>query len=181
MQSQINISIAVNVMKALSDRSLHRNMYMMDDSAFGSREQGTENLCTLCAPGQTIRWAVYALDVQTPAAIQAITFLPGDPDGEASETPPTGSPGEGSEPEEVSGIPAAPCADVPDTEHPDLKTWKGIVPCLQPGRKYRYRLEIRMGYGKDSCLSAETASLCWACAYSDKENNKPDESKEATI
>lgn len=178
MQSQININIAVDVMKALSDQSLHHTMYMMDDSVCGSMGQGTDHLCTMCISGQTIRWVAYPLDVQTPVAIKAITFLPSGEgsNGEACGMPVAGHADEQRIGEENAGNSAQSYLDNPNVQ-PDLKTWKGVLPYLQPGRQYRYRLELQMGNGKDSCLSVETASLCWACPSIGKENNETDQSK----
>ncbi len=70
-----NINIAVDVVAALSDKSLKGNVFLMDNGSFESTNQGTDHLTTLCIPGQLIRWTVYAIDLQTPVAIKNITFL----------------------------------------------------------------------------------------------------------
>ncbi|MFG2003954.1 hypothetical protein ACGFNU_32835 [Spirillospora sp. NPDC048911] len=77
MQSRVNIVIAVDVIKCLSEGSLlNGNLSMMDDGKYQSTGQGTAELCTVCCPGQVVRWTVVPLDVQTPVAIKNITFLP---------------------------------------------------------------------------------------------------------
>jgi hypothetical protein len=70
-----NINIAVDVVAALSDKSLKGNVFLMDNGSFESTNQGTDYLTTLCIPGQLIRWTVYAIDLQTPVAIKNISFL----------------------------------------------------------------------------------------------------------
>jgi hypothetical protein len=75
MINTTNINIAVDVVAALSNKSLKGNIFLMDDGSFESENQGTDHLTTLCIPGQLIRWTVYAVDLQTPVAIKNITFL----------------------------------------------------------------------------------------------------------
>lgn len=142
MQNKININIAVDVVKALSDKSLHNNVYLMDNSCLGNQNPGTETLCTYCQPGQTILWVVYAIDLQTPVAIKNISFIPID------ETTGTENSGKntyylGSE------------------DNLDLKTWTGILPCMQPGYKYYYRLELQMGNGLHSVMCINTPALLY--------------------
>ncbi len=133
MQDKININIAVDVIKALSERSLENSLYMMDDSPWGSYSPGTADLCTFCLPEQTIHWVVYPLDLQTAVAIRAISF------GGCS------------------------CEEEMPEENPGLKTWTGIVPCMEPGRQYHYRLTLQMGHDVHSIMSVESPSLLRAC------------------
>jgi len=49
----------------------------------------------------------------------------------------------------------------PSTDNPDLKTWTGILPYMEYGKKYRYLLELQMGKGKNSRLSVQTPTLVW--------------------
>lgn len=142
MQSQININIAVDVIKALSEQSLYDNIYMMDDSRYGSTRQGTAHLCTACLPGQTIQWTIYPIDLQTPASIKSISFLSEEGWLENAKNVSLGN--------------------------PDLKVWKGIVPSLAYNRRYAYRLEVQMGEGKNSCLYIDTPSLVYATSFQAK-------------
>jgi len=146
MQTQININIAVDVVKALSEKTLEDNMYMMDNSAFGSVHQGTEKLRTECQPGQTIHWIVYAIDLQTPVTIKNITFISSDGEPQAENTESN---------------------NYSYTDNPDLKTWTGILPYMVCGKEYRYRLELQMGEGKNSIMSIETPSLVWNGVYAE--------------
>lgn len=137
MESKINIVSVVDVVEALSTRTLlNGNLCMMDDSRFQSINQGTTNLITLCYPGQLINWVVYAVDLQTPVSIRNISFV--------------GS--KGFKPE----------IDLSDTDSDklDLNVWSGIVPAyLVPGVEYKYRLELQMYEGKNSIMYVDTPSL----------------------
>jgi hypothetical protein len=142
MQCKININIAVDVAKALSDKSLEGNIYLVDNSPFLSENQGTGYLCTLCMSGQTIHWVSYPIDLQTPLVIKRISFLPEE------------------------GCCETDLDQCYICDDPDFKTWTGIIPVMIPGRKYRYRLVLQMGYGKNSIMSIDTPSLTCACACS---------------
>lgn len=136
MQSRININIAVNVIGALSDKSLNNNIIMMDNSFLHSTCQGTSYLSTSCIPGQEIQWLIYAVDVQTPVFIKNIIFIGADchehHKAEVDVTPAEG----------------------------DLNSWIGIVPAyMQIGLQYRYRLELQMGTGENSIMSTDQPSL----------------------
>lgn len=150
MQNQININIAVDVVKALSNKSLYESTYLMDNSIFCSLNKGTESLCTACQPGQIIHWVVYAVDLQTPVAIRNITFISSD--GQAYN--------------DVYKKSECLC-----NENPDLKTWIGVLPYMVLGKEYRYRLELQMGNGNNSIMSIDTPSLIWrGFAESENEN-----------
>lgn len=86
-QNQINVNIAVDVLRALSEKSLCHSIYIMDDSPWGSIGKGTAELCTLCMPGETIHWKAYAIDLQTPVAIKDITFRPDEENCEEDVNP----------------------------------------------------------------------------------------------
>jgi hypothetical protein len=137
MQSQININIAVDVTKALSEQTLEKSIYMMDDSLLGSTGQGTGELTTVCQPGQAIRWVVYAIDLQTSVSIKNISFIAAAGKYESSEAI------KGGQPE----------AD------PDAKEWIGILPYMEPGLKYAYRVELQMGKGEYGYMAIDTPSL----------------------
>ena len=74
-RTRININIVVDTIAALSSASLERAVFLMDDSCYHSENQGTNKLTTRCVPGQLITWTIYALDLQTPAALRKIHFL----------------------------------------------------------------------------------------------------------
>jgi hypothetical protein len=133
MQTQINITIAVNVTKALSKKTLDTSLYMMDDSLLRSFGQGTGHLTTCCLPGQTIHWTVYAIDLQTIVSIRNIFFLPTC--GEPKNYP-------------------------PDVDL-DAYEWIGILPYMEQGRRYAYCLELQMGQGRYGRLAIDTPSLIW--------------------
>lgn len=128
-QDKVTINIAVDVIRALSENSLENSLYLMDDSAADSRNQCTPDLCTACLPGQTVHWVAYALDLQTPVSIRSISFL------------------------ELSGE-----DELPD-ENPGLNTWMAVLPCMETGHRYFYRLSLQMGYGRHSVMSACSPSL----------------------
>ncbi|AQZ65277.1 hypothetical protein BKM31_30955 [[Actinomadura] parvosata subsp. kistnae] len=85
VKPQVNIIALVDVIGALSDRSLlNGNLVMIDDGSFASRAQGTPDLCTVVQPGQVVQWTALAVDLQTPVEIKNIEFLrlqppPGQP------------------------------------------------------------------------------------------------------
>ncbi|MFJ2769263.1 hypothetical protein [Streptomyces sp. NPDC087300] len=76
-KSQVNIIAVVDVIGALSTKSLQDgNLCMVDDGSFNSSHQGTPNLVTVVRPGQTVSWTALALDLQTPVEIKNISFVP---------------------------------------------------------------------------------------------------------
>lgn len=155
MQYQININIAVDVVKALSDKSLKGNIYLMDDSSFNSLNQGTGELCTFCMPGQALRWVVYPIDLQTPVVIKHISFIAHEGNPERNDS--------GRVKNNLS------------EDDPDLKTWTGILPAMKSGHKYRYRLELQMGNGKNSIISIDSPSLAYIRLNQFEEENKQDQ------
>jgi len=158
MQNKININIAVDVAKALSEKTLLNNVYMMDNSACGSKNQGTEQLCTFCIPGQTIRWIVYAIDLQTPVAIKDIAFIASDRQIKPAQMK------ENSDSNTV----------LPE-DNPDLKIWTGIVPYMLLGHTYQYRLTLQMGNGFNSVMSLNGPALLYcgcATAYKKQTTTK---------
>jgi hypothetical protein len=137
VKPKVNIIAVVDVIRALSQETLDNgNLSLVDDGSFDSSGQGTPELCTVVAPGQVVQWSALAVDVQTPVAIQSITFLGGD----------GGSPG--------------PVNELADDENPDLNVWSGVVPpCLVRGVPYRYRLELKMHQGPHSVLHVDSPAL----------------------
>ena len=137
MKPQINIVVLVDVIGALSERTLRKgNLAMMDDGTNQSRGQGTPDLVTVCRPGQVVQWTILAVDVQTPVEIRSISFV--------------GAPAVGAA---VAGGPGAPDKRAP-------KLWSGVFPpCTAPGAEYRYRLELQMYDGPNSVLSIDSCAL----------------------
>lgn len=150
IQTKVNINIAVDVVKALSDQSLQNNIYVMDDSMLGSRNQGTGELCTRCQPGQTLHWVIYALDLQTPVAIRNIEFIP---ETQMSDNKAIIYPKDNVEVDTRT-------VTLSD-RNLDNRTWCGILPCMKQGHPYRYRLTLEAGKGACSVLSIDTLSLEW--------------------
>ena len=151
MKPQVNIVVLVDVVGALSERTLNNgNLSLMDDGQFDSRGQGTPDLCTAVSAGQVVQWTAVAVDVQTPVEIRSITFLePGVPTAgpPALEAPAAEFPAAGESPEHES-------------KTPDLKVWSGVVPYyLVPGAPYRYRLELQMHEGPNSVLHVDSPAL----------------------
>ncbi|QXJ20214.1 hypothetical protein AGRA3207_000887 [Actinomadura graeca] len=144
MKPQVNIIVLVDVVGALSERTLNDgNLSLVDDGQFDSPGQGTTRLCTVVSPGQLVQWTAVAVDVQTPVEIRSITFLGS---GDAALEEPD----------------AADAQDVPAHEGtaPDLKVWSGFVPpYLVPGAPYRYRLELQMHEGPNSVLHVDSPAL----------------------
>jgi hypothetical protein len=132
MSTNINIVISVDVIAALSDRTLENNVFIMDNSSLNSTGQGTADLTTLCKAGQKINWIVYAIDVQTPVAIKNITFSKIDEVCESKgQQPPLGK-----------------------------YEWEGIVPYyMATGSPYSYKIELQMGLGDNSVMSIDSSSL----------------------
>lgn len=60
---QLNIVTFVDVKKAVTQQSLERAVYMMDNS-IDSSGQGTSELRTTCKQGQTLNWIIYAMDAE---------------------------------------------------------------------------------------------------------------------
>jgi len=129
----INIVSAVDVIAALSNRSLEGNLLMMDDGPLPGENQGTPHLTTYCWPGWQINWTILQVDLQTPAEIRSIRFK---------------SPGGDSWAGWFAGDAISPVV------------WSGIVPpWLIPGHHYQYEIEIVMARGSNSVLSVQTPSL----------------------
>jgi hypothetical protein len=137
MKSNVSIIAVVDVIGALSDSTLgNGNLCLADDGSFDSTGQGTTDLCTVVAPGQTVQWTALAVDVQTPIEIQSITFIGG-------------------------GASACAPADRPEgSANPDVNVWAGVVPAgLTPGVPYKYRLALKMHEGPHSVLSIDSPAL----------------------
>ena len=126
----VNVNIVVDVMKALSERSLKGNAWLMDDSTSGSVGQGTDSLKTACRPGDLLRWKAYPVDLQAGVSILSVSFGQDEchRNGTAQQLP------------------------------PHLNTWEGIVPYLE-AQEYPYRLALQMGKGRDSVMELDTPSL----------------------
>ncbi|MEV0253629.1 hypothetical protein AB0H82_05045 [Streptomyces sp. NPDC050732] len=118
MKSQVNIIAVVDVIGALSIKSLYDgNLCMVDDSPFDSTHQGTPNLVTVVKPGQVVSWTALAVDLQTPVEIKSISFTPAEgqqghegQQGQQSrlQQPGQQGPGTHSGPATVSAPPSAP-------------------------------------------------------------------------
>ncbi|MFE7592197.1 hypothetical protein ACFU6K_22585, partial [Kitasatospora sp. NPDC057512] len=79
MKPQVNIAVVVDVIGALSDKSLlNGNLCLIDDGSFDSKNQGTPDLVTVVVPGQVVQWSALAVDLQTPVEIRSISFVPAD-------------------------------------------------------------------------------------------------------
>ncbi|MFI6300019.1 hypothetical protein ACIBEJ_51090 [Nonomuraea sp. NPDC050790] len=133
-KSHVNIMALVDVIGALSDRSLlNGNLCMIDNGGLHSTKQGTPELCTNVQAGQVVQWTVLAVDLQTPVDIKNITFV---------------------------GQPAVPGGDGDDSEKLDLDVWSGVVPQhMVPGVPYRYRIEFQMYEGPHSLLHVDSPAL----------------------
>jgi|GEM_PF-718394 len=157
MQSKININISVDSVEALSKKTLTDNIFVMDNSSFGSQGQGTATLATACAPGQEIHWVATAIDLQTPVCIQNICFLP---DALPAVTVATGTDDSTTAVEETEDSKAEQPAEL--MSQLDLYTWTGYLPyCMVPAKPYRYQLVLQIGNGKNSVLAIDTLSLIW--------------------
>ncbi|MDI2126451.1 hypothetical protein [Yinghuangia seranimata] len=145
MKPQVNILALVDVIGALSDRTLgNGNLSLVDNGDFHSLGQGTPELCTIVSPGQVVQWQVLAVDLQTPVEIKSITFL--GPEGANGGALNGGS---------HNGAP-----DGGDGEKLDLGVWIGIVPpYLPPGVGHRYRLELQMYEGDNSVMHIDSPTL----------------------
>jgi len=132
----INIVVMVDSIAALSKGTLKDNVHLIDDHPL-SQGKGTAMLRTACCPGQWLRWKVLAVDVQSPAVIAGIDFLPWD------DVP------------EVSGVDP----DVDRYVMPRWRAWTGLVPCDTPPGRYRYRLALQMGSGGQSVIFINSPSI----------------------
>jgi hypothetical protein len=163
-KQQVNIIAMVDVIGALSDRSLHNgNLSMVDNGDYQSRAQGTPDLVTVVRPGQVVQWTVVAIDLQTPVEIKNITFLGSDGQVTSAEATPGSTHQQGG-----AGRPARrPQShdEAPDIEEEgegdklDLDVWTGIVPQLPPGVTHKYRLELQMYEGEFSTLYVDSPAL----------------------
>jgi hypothetical protein len=141
MKPRIDIVVVVDVIGALSDETLLGNLWMMDNGSGQSTGQGTPELSTACCAGQLIKWAVRAVDLQTPVEIGRITF----PGGCAEQAP---------------AEPASGSAGPTDRIDLGLNVWSGVVPpYLTAGTTYRYTLELHMYEGRNSVMSIDSPSL----------------------
>lgn len=134
MQNTITINLAVDVIGALSDKSLENNIFVMDNSDFNSTGQGTNKLISLCCHGQKIIWKATAIDLQTPVSISNIQFINSKRKNDKHS--------------------------VPHKFSPDQLEWAGIVPYhLIHKTEYKYEIELVMGHGINSRLSINSLSL----------------------
>lgn len=132
----VNILITVDSITALSSGALTENLYLTDDSPY-SQDKGTGHLKTNCVRGQTVTWKALAVDVQSPAVIAGIDFVPDV--GFTIE----------------SRIDPSPERYV----QPRWLTWSGIIPYrLNPGI-YHYRLAIQVAAGKRSVMFTNSPAL----------------------
>ncbi|MBV2153820.1 hypothetical protein [Kitasatospora sp. SUK 42] len=175
MKPQVNIAVVVDVIGALSDKSLQNgNLCLIDDGSFDSRGQGTPELVTVVVPGQVVQWSALAVDLQTPVEIRSISFLPAGGGPAAPEYGvdhgPAGAPalgdgtdgGLGGAAEGAAGglAGAAPAGHQLESGQLDLNVWSGVVPpYLTPGVPYRYRLELQMYEGDHSVLHVDSPAL----------------------
>ncbi|MGK4580099.1 hypothetical protein [Kitasatospora sp. HPMI-4] len=148
MKPQVNIAVVVDVIGALSDKTLlNGNLCLIDDGAFDSTGQGSAELCTIVTPGQVVQWSALAVDLQTPVEIKNITFLGAGEAASATEYAPEGED-------------AAPAGRQAEGGKLDLHVWSGVVPYfMTPGVPYRYRLELQMYEGEHSVLYIDSPAL----------------------
>lgn len=132
----INIVVAVDSIAALSKGTLDGNIFLTDDNPLSQDKAGAA-LTTVCAPGQWLHWKAIAIDVQSPAVIAGIDFLPDD------DTPPH------------SGVDP----DVARYVVPRWRLWTGLIPLCTPPGRYRYRLAVQMGSGAQSVISINSPSI----------------------
>lgn len=171
MKSQVNIIAVVDVIGALSIKSLHDgNLCMVDDGSYDSAHQGTANLVTVVKPGQVVSWTALAVDLQTPVEIRSISFVPADgTDGAtASGNGAYGTGGQGQgvgtqahgQQHEQHRQPGEHGEGDKDSAKLDLDVWTGVVPhWMTPGVPYQYRLELQMYEGANSVMSIESPAL----------------------
>jgi hypothetical protein len=132
----INIIVAVDSIAALSKGTLEENVYLTDDNPL-SQGKATATLTTVCAPGQWLHWKAIAVDVQSPAVIAGIDFLPHDDAPEESGVDP----------------------NVWRYVVPRWRLWTGLIPLCTPAGRYRYRLALQMGSGAQSVISINSPSI----------------------
>ncbi|MEU6124058.1 hypothetical protein [Streptomyces sp. NPDC047123] len=183
MKSQVNIIAVVDVIGALSIKSLHDgNLCMVDDGSYDSAHQGTPNLVTVVKPGQVVSWTALAVDLQTPVEIRSISFVPaGGTNGAtasgngASRRGEASGPQQGTAPQAAYGTGAQAQGaghqaygqqhdkheeEDKDSAKLDLDVWTGVVPhWMTPGVPYQYRLELQMYEGANSVMSIESPAL----------------------
>lgn len=129
MGGTINIVLAVDVIAALSSRTLKGSLHMMDDGPRPGENQGTEHLITYCWPGWQINWTIRQIDLQTPAVIKDIRFM-------------------------RFGGPVRTAADASILVWSGI-----VPASLIPGQLYRYGIAVEMARGINSILSIETPAL----------------------
>jgi len=132
----INIVITIDSIAALSKGTLKGNAYLTDDNPL-SQDKCTAMLKTACFPGQWLHWKVLAVDVQSPAVIAGIDFLP------SPDAPKDG----GVDP------------DIDRYIVPRWRVWTGLVPCGAPAGYHRYRLALQMGSGAKSVIFINSPSI----------------------
>jgi hypothetical protein len=70
----VNVLVAVDVQAALASGNLQNNVYMVDTNHFlGSYQEGTSELITTLAIGDTIVWTVSPIDPGTNVSINSFT------------------------------------------------------------------------------------------------------------
>lgn len=82
---QLNIVTFVDVRRANATDAVYGNVFMTDN-AVGSTGRGTPDLQTICNPGQTLNWIIYAIDADKrpdgtwppSVKINNLVFLNGD-------------------------------------------------------------------------------------------------------
>ena len=146
MIPKIDINIGVDTIGALSDRTLEGNIFLFDTCPYKTPEQGTSRLTTYCTPGQRVNWVIYPIDLETPASIKSILFTGAEPINYKQKRRERGKSARSEQGTAMN-------ADL------DAFQWTGIVPYMDYGVRYCYRLEIQMGQGPNSVMYIDTLAL----------------------
>lgn len=133
----IHVLIVLDSIAALSLGGLEDMVFLTDD-VWCSQDKATRRLATACVPGQTIIWRIGAIDVQTPALIAGIAFLPDDGGSDCAG-------------------PFDPRSD--RLTMPEWRCWSMVVPCGTPPGRHPYRLAVQIGVGVQSTFAIDGPAL----------------------
>jgi hypothetical protein len=144
---QVNVIVVVDVARALATGSLDGAVTLVDNSVdhhgAASPGRGTPALITQCNAGMVINWIVYPVGpfgIPAPVAIEAICF----DEPVCFKLASYGAVDIARSPDYVPGI------------TPSYDYWAGLVLPGLASRRYRYRIELKLG---DALMGISSPSL----------------------
>lgn len=150
--SVVTIQIFVDAVYLLCGGEQAKAVFVVDDSAAGSIDRGTDRAQTAVHPGQLVRWMLYPIDVQTPIWLKGVHFsVPTEVDAVEDEAaggaePPVTEPVASASDSPAEAGKAADDPVAPPLIAPWWLRWEGYMPALlPPGGAAPYTVEVAFG------------------------------------